>query len=321
MAVIVLLFSHDMLLTLSALLVSFTLGLVTTAAYLRYLGDRSGLLSTQSVVIDTTTTDQPSNFSATRYHEETSTAQLPAITDDIDIDDTPDEKPRRGTRRQVDPIDGTDNQYRLTASTWLRQRPALWTFWRQSTWHYHATTLVFATSPLIDTNKILRVRFDILDSETRLLYFRRLHWWMHGLKQITLTVVWLTGVVALLSIVASSSIDVASFWLIVLCIWSAVYLVVTLRIWFRWLFTYLIVTDKRLVLHYDPPVLPRAIQELSLAIVTNTASGDQSIVGKRLNFGKLLVDVPGDKDQWAHSLRFVSHVHALKAAISELIGA
>jgi hypothetical protein len=317
LAVIVLISSQAILATLSTLVISFILTLGITAAYLRYVGDNSSLLSAKTVV-----TEQPPSFSASKYYEETEpeTARLPVVTEEIDGDNnTQQEKPRRSTRRTVELISGTDNQYRLTANTWLRQRPPLWAFWQKSTWHCLPRSLMFEASPLIDIGKVRRVRFDILDRENRLIYFRRLHWWIHGPKQIGVSLLWLLVTIMLIAGILRTDVNAASGLLLTLMLWLAAFVAVTVRIWFRWFFTYLIVTDKRLILHYNPPILPKVAPELLLANVTNTSSKDQSIIGKRLHFGKLLADVPGFSDEWAHMLEYVVYVHELKATLTEQV--
>lgn len=181
--------------------------------------------------------------------------------------------------------------------------------------------LQVARSSLVDPRLVRRLRTEFGEGETHIDYALRLYWMPRIPKQALIASVWLVALVLQIWIAVN-----ASDWVAlvvtdsVMLAWTIAAGALFVRTWGPWYFTYLVVTDRRIMLIYNPPLLFKDGLKESLRSAASNATSESSGLGRILDYGDIKVDTPSQHDQWlneeltgvAQPARFVALLTATK---------
>lgn len=134
------------------------------------------------------------------------------------------------------------------------------------------------SSELVDVGLAEKVSVALLTSESKVHCLTRLHWWSRGPQQIMIGLLALIAVVTWMLIQWKTSISAGS--LVVnstTALWLTGCAIAYWVVWMMWAYLYLIITDKRVMLVYNPPFgLAGNIQKVFLSDLRGSHAKDQS---------------------------------------------
>lgn len=233
-----------------------------------------------------------------------------------------------GKQRQL--VDYTDGTKRLV----IHKRSVLKRriFGGQVSW---STSEIALRPGLLMNAKLARQSsFAPIPTESEALIFTRLHWWSHAPKQLALFAVALgvTGVSLYLGFTRTGIEGwmIGLAWIVLMVILAGAYLIV----WVPWYYTWFVVTDRRIILAYTPPLWLAGTPAQSSPVKNILTSNhiDQTgihaiinwILGLRwisiTQYGIISADTAGDKgDEWLNEgIAFMRHPALVKDIIDEL---
>jgi hypothetical protein len=142
----------------------------------------------------------------------------------------------------------------------------------------------------VDEGLLLKSNFVPIDGEEEIYHFRRLDWFSHGPLQLLILTI---GVVA--TILANQYLDVravlACAFLTVITYWW---------VWMKWAYKYLVMTNARMQLIFDPPFsMPGSVDSSPIDRLVGMRSVDPSWFTNLFNYGSLFSETAAtDIDKW-----------------------
>lgn len=190
------------------------------------------------------------------------------------------------------------------------------TFGRKIDWNNKVHHLRLLKNGLVDHRHAKKVPLIPLDDEDEIRCLMRHNWWSHGPKQVILLVIWLTGISLLSLPLIFTQTD---WWLAIVVIemvWTIFWATRYYPVWMQWAHDWIIVTDKRLILIYNPPFKIVGDQKTVLlsSIITVDAQ-DSSWFQNVIGCGSMQVRT-ADKDQNLDALLVYINEHR---RVSELL--
>lgn len=217
-------------------------------------------------------------------------------------------------------IRGDDGEQYLVLRSIDSFRPKTW---RRKQYRVVTHRYRLDNSPLVDPRLAHRPAVKPVEGEEAIYCLSRLHWFSHGPKQI------LIALLAVLVVAGGGVIDIGydAFGLprlvLVLTV-SAILGWLALeyfRVWMKWAYRYLIITNRRVMLIYDPPFnLPGEEPYVLISAIKTTHPEDQSWWGNWLGYGIIQADTAADKgDEWINEgVRYVRRGQEVSNKLSAL---
>lgn len=199
-----------------------------------------------------------------------------------------------------------DQKHLIISRSEITERGA---FGRKTDWNNKVHDLHLLKNGLVDHRHAKKAPFNPLDDEDEIRCLMRHNWWSHGPQQLMIIFFWLIGLVTIF--LAHISIDqnwrvvtlaIIGIWT---CFWAAVRYYPT---WMEWAYDWIIVTDKRLILIYEPPFkIPGSHKTVLLSSIitvdTNEPNWFQNIIG----CGSLEVRTADNDQDLDELLVYVNH--------------
>ncbi len=247
-------------------------------------------------------------------------------TVEIPIVDTSLRPPGR-QRQLVDYTDGTKHLVINKRSVMKRR-----IFGGEVSWSTSEITL--KPGPLMNAKLARQSSFVPIPTESEALIFTRLHWWSHAPRQLALFMAALvvTGLSLYLAF-ARMGIEgwmIGIAWFVLMTSLAIAYLIV----WIPWYYTWFVVTDRRIILAYDPPLWLAGTPAQSVQVNSIMPSNhiDQTGIHAVINwilglpwisitqYGIISADTASDKgDEWLNEgIAFMRHPALVKDIIDEL---
>jgi hypothetical protein len=185
-------------------------------------------------------------------------------------------------------------------------------------WDVERWQLELVDSPYVNKRLARRIPFFPVDSEQKILWLRRDHWWSHAPVQLLIIAIGL-GVLDLLTLIHVPLPNLAMAWLV--AGWCLLCIVVYYALWMRWGYHYLVMTDVKLRYPYTPPFFARLnMPEVNLDQLKGGVNYDQTPLGRILGFGSLKSDTPGSNQKvegWLGNLRYIPYCEAFARILNQ----
>jgi len=185
-------------------------------------------------------------------------------------------------------------------------------------WDVKRWQLELVDSPYVNKRLAKRIPFFPVDSEHKILWLRRNHWWSHGPVQLLILTVGF-GVLMFLAVIYPSLPGAVMMWLAT-C-WCILCALVYYALWIKWGYHYLVMTDVKLRYPYTPPFFAHLnMPEVNLDQLKGGVNYDKTQLGRILGFGSLKSDTPGNNQKvegWLGNLRFIPHCEAFARILSQ----
>ena len=189
-------------------------------------------------------------------------------------------------------------------------------FGRKTDWNNKVHDLRLLKNGLVDHRHARKVPFIPLDDEDEIRCLMRHNWWSHGPKQVVLLAIWLVGVGALSISLVFADVAWGTAIVIIEVAWTVFWATRYYPVWMRWAHDWIIVTDKRLILIYDPPFKIVGDQKtVMLSSIITVDAQDSSWFQNMIGCGSMQVRT-ADKDQNLDALLVYINEHK---RVSELL--
>ena len=186
-----------------------------------------------------------------------------------------------------------------------------------------------ADSYLVGKRLAKHSTFKPIQGESKVFVFTRLHWVEHAPLQIALVAAAIAVTVGLCLTAAFGALSVSAagwllIWLVLMLAAAAGYLYV----WIPWAYTWLVVTDRRIMLMYAPPLWIEG-SPMRAVLFTDVGTSNHEdqhgftnwLLGKlgQTPYGIIQADTAADKgDEWVNEgIRYVRHPEEVKRVIDE----
>lgn len=215
-------------------------------------------------------------------------------------------------KRKVIKHDG--KKYLVIARSEITERGA---FNRKTDWNNKVHDLRLLKNGLVDHRHAKKVPFIPLDDEDEIRCLMRHNWWSHGPKQVALLAIWLVGVGVLSLPLIFANTDWGAMAIVIIeMVWTVFWATRYYPVWMRWAHDWIIVTDKRLILIYDPPFKIVGDQKtVMLSSIITVDAQDSSWFQNVIGCGSVQVRT-ADKDQNLDALLVYINEHK---RVSELL--
>ncbi len=194
-------------------------------------------------------------------------------------------------------------------------------------WNNKVSDLHLLKNGLVDHLHARKVPIIPLDDEDEIRYLARHNWWSHGPKQLLILLYWLMGtcVIAWAFMSVDRNWDAAPVTSLVIFIagsaWTAFWTTRYYPVWMEWAYDWIIITDKRLILSYNPPFkLPGNNKTVMLASIITVDTEDPSLFQNLIGCGKVQVRTADNDQEIDELLEYVNNHHQVRELLIGSLG-
>jgi hypothetical protein len=258
--------------------------------------------------------------------ESPSTESKPDLSDEeafeAMIPDPSSFKRLRRPKRKV--IKFKDEKYLIISRSEITERGM---FGVKLDWNNKVSDLRLLKNGLVDHLHARKVPIAPLDDEDEIRCLMRHNWWSHGPKQLLILLYWLLGICVI--VLALSSVDrnwgaapiTTGAITVTGILWTVFWATRYYPVWMQWAYDWIIVTDKRLILTYDPPFkLPGKNKTVMLASIITVDTEDPNWFQNLIGCGKVQVRTADNDQELDELLEYVNRHHEVRELLISSLG-